>query len=59
MMEGHYDLSAQDRLKVIMTCGSQDDQVLESVEKEFKTLVDSIIFIKKKSEAGFEGLNTL
>lgn len=42
-----------------MQIANEDQGVHETVEKEFKQLVNSIIYIKKKSQDAFGGVNTL
>jgi len=43
----------------MMKSASESHELHQSFEKEFQNLIFSIIFIKKKSEIGFEGKNTL
>ena len=47
------------KLKAMMKSASESDEVRIEFEREFEQLILSIIFIKKKSEIGFEGINTL
>ena len=60
MIDGPVDMiSSQDKLKIFISTCQATKETSESIEKEFKTLVNSIIFIEKKSELGFDGANTL
>ena len=43
----------------MMISVEQSSELNDEFEKEFQQLVLSIVFIKKKSEIGFEGKNTL
>lgn len=47
------------KLKAMMKSASESDEVRVEFEREFEQLILSIVFIKKKSEIGFEGKNTL
>lgn len=47
------------QLKAYMKSAVNSEEVNNEVELEFQQLVKSIVFIKKKSELGFNGKNTL
>lgn len=47
------------KLKAYMLSAKTSEEINAEFEKEFEELIISIIFIKKKSEMGFEGKNTL
>lgn len=50
MIDGPFEqISAQHKLSVFMDIANDDQAIHETVEKEFKQLVNSIIYIKKKS----------
>ena len=42
-----------------MKCAADSEEVRNEIELEFQQLIYSIMFIKKKSEIGFHGQNTL
>lgn len=52
-------LTNASKLKAMMISAQESPEIQEEFEKEFQQLILSIVFIKKKSEIGFEGKNTL
>jgi hypothetical protein len=52
-------LSRAECLRAYIRCAADSEEVRNEIELEFQQLILSIIFIKKKSEIGFRGKNTL
>jgi len=46
-------------LQAYVRCAAESEEVRNVIELEFQQLIYSIMFIRKKSEAGFRGKNTL
>lgn len=58
-MAGLPDLTQADKLVAYLKSVTTSDALLYEYEKEFQDIVMYIINIKNKSEATFEGTNTL